>query len=88
MTIVKKFEKDTALVCDITVDVPIHIIEGLTKSQFDNDINTYQALCSANPTLFPYISYAIAAGGAANGTATVKVEYEADFWERVPLAQS
>jgi len=87
-TIVVKKMNMANFACEVKFDIPIDVIEGITKQQFDADINLYQAVISANPLLNPFVTFAAASSATANFIATVRVEYICDLWERQTLTQS
>jgi hypothetical protein len=87
MTVVRKMQADTLHV-EVTCAVPIWAVEGVTKVQFESDNSLFEAVVTANPTLTPFLNYAIAAGGAATGTASIRLEYDCDHFQRTTLAQS
>jgi hypothetical protein len=69
----------------------IPTLEGVTKSQFANDIGSFNSLCTTNPALTPWLRMAICMiDGSAASTCTVAVEitFECDFWSRAVLSQS
>jgi len=71
--------------------VPIHTLFGITKKQYVNEVTTYGALTSANPTGQGYIHIAVASYTATAGeTATVQalLEFDVEFFNPKELAQS
>lgn len=87
MTVVRKMPADSLHV-EITSTVPIWAVEGVTKSQFEADNSLFEAVVTANPTLTPFLNYAIAAGGASTGTASVRLEFDCEHFQRLTLSQS
>lgn len=87
MTVVKKMEADTLHV-EVICEVPIWAVEGVTKTQFDADNSLFEAAVTANPTLTPFINYAIAANAALTATATIRCEYDCEHFQRNTLGQS
>lgn len=68
----------------------IHEAEGMTKTEFAGQISEYGALCTTNPTRTTYLQIAIA-GFTAPGVkcnCAVKLEFEAEFYERNIVGQS
>ncbi len=62
----------------------------VSREQFDNDIEDYQALVTASPVLYPTMQQAVCSQGTDAGgtTARVVLEYRAVFWERPIQNQS
>ncbi len=66
-------------------------IEGITSKQLENNIEEYGALVSANPARIPGLRVAVA--NMENGTmdnvrALVRLEFEAEFYDRLVLPPS
>jgi hypothetical protein len=70
---------------------PIWQLMGLTPSQFENQLAEYAAGVTANPTVTPYLRFAIAAADfSSTPTCRVQVilEFDCEFYQRKSLAQS
>ncbi len=77
------------VVYDTTLDVAT--IAGLTKKEFEANIEDYSALVTASPTRFPILEVNLAPHVAADGTnfvSGVTLTFVAEFWQRVSLAAS
>lgn len=70
---------------------PISTISGLTKLQFQADVDTFTAVVANNPIATPFVRFAL---GSDRGTATgslimkVKFTYYATFYERTTQSAS
>lgn len=71
--------------------VDIEKIDGLTKNQFEANIEEYSALCTASPTRTPYVRIAIAALDQSSTPTLVcrlRMSFFTTFYSRTTLAQS
>ncbi len=69
----------------------IATIAGLTREEFESNIEDYSALVSASPTRFPFMEVNLAPVVAASGSdfsSTVTLTFFAEFWQRISLAGS
>jgi len=72
----------------------IHDVVGITRQQFDADVEDYSALIANNPARVPQLKFAIAAGNAASGNPTTscnlffRLVYHVTFWDRIALSSS
>ncbi len=76
-------------VYETTLDIAT--IAGLTKKEFEANIEDYSALVSASPTRFPFLEVNLAPNSAANGSdyvSGVTLTFVAEFWQRISLAAS
>ncbi len=87
-----KLVANTALVpvvFETTLDIAT--IAGLTKKEFEANIEDYSALVTASPTRFPFLEVNLAPNVAASGTdylSGVTLTFVAEFWQRISLAAS
>lgn len=72
--------------------IKIHELMGLTKEQYDNAWAHTAALVTANPSVVPYLSVAVADSNASSPAltcrCTVELKYHCIFWSRGNAAQS
>jgi len=71
--------------------VPIHRTLGLTRAQYENELNTYGAAVSSSPSTQSIVRINVASyNGTASEDATcqVTIVYHAKFFNRVVQAQS
>ncbi len=88
-TNVIQFNAVRPVVYETTLDIAT--IAGLTKKEFEANIEDYSALVSASPTRFPFLEVNLAPFTAANGdlySSGVTLTFVAEFWQRISLAQS
>lgn len=73
-----------------TADLPINMIDGLTRAQLAADLTNYSAFVTADPTSVPRITFAYANTGAGIAGVVVRtsITYFADVWDRDILPQS
>ncbi len=72
-------------------ELDIATIAGLTKKEFEANIEDYSALVSASPTRFPFLEVNLAPNTAASGIyfySSVTLTFVAEFWQRISLAAS
>ncbi len=77
------------VVLERTLDIAT--IAGLTKKEFEANIEDYSALVTASPTRFPILEVNLAPSTAADGTgyqSIVTLSFVAEFWQRISLAAS
>jgi hypothetical protein len=70
---------------------PMHQLCNLTISQFKNNIEDYQALCTTSPARTPYVRIATAAlDGSSTSTCRVEAifDFHCEFFDRIVLSQS
>jgi hypothetical protein len=62
----------------------------VSKSQFDNDVEDYQALVTASPILYPTMQHAVMSNLTTSGDTDVHIllTFHAVFWERPVQSQS
>ncbi len=66
-------------------------IAGLTKKEFDANIEDYSALVTASPTRFPFLEVNFAPNVLGNGddfASVVTITFVSEFWQRISLAAS
>lgn len=66
-------------------------IDGLTKQQFDGDFTQYASSVTTNPTLTPYVRFAVANMASTPGVKcnlNLKLTYHVKFFDRKSLPQS
>jgi hypothetical protein len=70
--------------------VDIADVSGLTKQQFNNDIDTFSALFTANPDRLVKMQLAAASTGTSQSSPFVMIEqrFHVEFYERITLTQS
>lgn len=71
--------------------LPLCNLEGLTSSQWNDQMSIYGALVTANPTLSPYLRVAIGSASAGTGDTAqiaIKLVFRAKFYERIVQNQS
>ncbi len=76
-------------VFETTLDIAT--IAGLTKKEFEANIEDYSALVSASPTRFPFLEVNLAPNITTDGddySSTVTLTFVAEFWQRISLAAS
>lgn len=69
----------------------IHKLEGITKTQFDGELDEYGAVYTTNPTNTPYIRLAVAAARgdtATNIIAKAELTFHTRWYDRIPLGPS
>ncbi len=69
----------------------IATIAGLTKREFEANIEDYSALVSASPVRYPFLEVNLAPLALGNGDAyssCVTLTFVAEFWQRISLAAS
>ncbi len=79
----------TPTIFQTTLDVAT--IAGLTKKEFEANIEDYSALVTASPTRFPFMEVNLAPTVAAIGSdymSGVTLTFVAEFWQRISLAAS
>jgi hypothetical protein len=71
-------------------DLPIHMIDGLTRSQLAADLTNYSAFVTASPTSTPRLTFAYATTGnnTAGVVCRIRMTYFVEMWDRYILAQS
>ncbi len=77
------------VVFESTLDIAT--IAGLTKKEFEANIEDYSALVTASPTRFPFLEVNFAPNTAAQGTSFTSgttLTFVAEFWQRISLAAS
>lgn len=87
----KKIAQNGSMKVVFHIDIPMHVIEGLTARQFEQDIGQYAAAVNANPALNPNVQVAICSSvGAGTIPVTIiqKMVYDVEFWERAIQSQS
>ncbi len=70
---------------------PMYELIGVTKAQFDANVEDYQALCTASPARVPTLLVNVANLSSAVATAIkteVTLMFHCEFFERVILSQS
>jgi hypothetical protein len=75
----------------INFDLPIHMIDGLTRSQLANDLTNYSAFVTASPTSTPRLTFAFASSGTVGAFGIVvktTITFYSELWDRFILAQS
>lgn len=70
--------------------VPISTVSGLTKLQFQADVDLFTAQTTASPTAIPYLRVAVGTDRATSSTMiiTLKITFYSTFYERIVLDQS
>jgi hypothetical protein len=69
----------------------LHLLEGVSRDQFENDLSDYGADTATNPNLTPYLRMAIASlkgDASASVQYMVKIVFSAHFYERIGLGGS
>ncbi len=77
------------VVFETTLDIAT--IAGLTKKEFEANIEDYSALVSASPTRFPILEVNLAPNLTTEGddhASVVTLTFVAEFWQRISLAAS
>jgi hypothetical protein len=74
----------------VRMKLPAHVACGLSKSEFDANVEEYSALCTASPNRTPKLTIATCspAGAATQLNFDVKICYHAEFFERIVLPAS
>ncbi len=74
---------------DFSFDVPIHLLEGLTRQEYDANDN-YRALITASPNLVPTLQVANSSSTTLSAPCDwrVRIVFDVEFYERIILAQS
>jgi hypothetical protein len=74
-----------------TQNVPLHVLEGITKAQYDNQLSAYGSTVGAVPTSVPYLRVAavsLRGTGGATLIARVSMVMDCQFYERIVQAVS
>ncbi len=77
------------LVFDATYDIAT--IAGLTREEFESNVEDYSALVTASPTRYPFLEVnqsAYTAADAAGYRHNVTLTFFVEFWQRISLAGS
>ncbi len=78
-------------VAPLIFDLPLHVVHGMTKTEWVGGIDTHGATVSANPSLVSFLSFAVANASSASNVAVkvlVRITYDVEFSERLPQQQS
>lgn len=69
----------------------MHTVEGITKSQYNDDLANYGALVTANPILSPILRIALSDNSGASAitlNTSIILQFEVEFYDRLTLAAS
>lgn len=70
---------------------PLSVVEGVSKLQFNTNLEDYSAAVNANPVRTPYLRLAVASSNGTNGASCyvrVMITYYCHFYQRKTQAQS